>query len=229
MGSKDGNFYAYQSPAVQNDLSSLLRQDWVFKTGDNILYSSPTIDQNGTIYFGSQDKCLYAINPGNMELADSSWPMLHRKADHSGFAENIQIPDVISSSPTVNGTGVPVDTAQIQVNFSPAVQTSQIQIDSFKLQKQMTDDQSNVDGQAIIKLNRYNNTGYNISAIFTRDHSEIPLEYSTTYLASISYYPASQTDKTTFSFTFTTEDKPEEDPHPNPKTDWSCFINSIFH
>jgi outer membrane protein assembly factor BamB len=35
---------------------------WKFKTGDSI-YSSPAIDNNGNIYIGSQDNCLYAITP----------------------------------------------------------------------------------------------------------------------------------------------------------------------
>jgi outer membrane protein assembly factor BamB len=39
---------------------------WNFTTGGNI-YSSPTIDSDGTIYIGSNDKKLYAINPDGTE------------------------------------------------------------------------------------------------------------------------------------------------------------------
>ena len=35
---------------------------WVFKTGDSV-YSSPAIGSDGTIYVGSEDDNLYAINP----------------------------------------------------------------------------------------------------------------------------------------------------------------------
>jgi outer membrane protein assembly factor BamB len=36
--------------------------EWEYKT-DDAIYSSPAIDNNGTIYIGSQDSYLYAINP----------------------------------------------------------------------------------------------------------------------------------------------------------------------
>ncbi|MCL5035807.1 MAG: PQQ-binding-like beta-propeller repeat protein [Chloroflexi bacterium] len=38
-------------------------EKWSFKTGGEIRYSSAAIDDNGTIYFGSCDQNLYALNP----------------------------------------------------------------------------------------------------------------------------------------------------------------------
>ena len=35
---------------------------WEFETGDAIVYSSPAIGSDGTVYVGSWDKKLYAIN-----------------------------------------------------------------------------------------------------------------------------------------------------------------------
>jgi len=36
---------------------------WKFENKDSMMYSSPTINKNGTIYIGSYDRYLYAINP----------------------------------------------------------------------------------------------------------------------------------------------------------------------
>lgn len=234
VGAKDGNFYAFQSPAVQNDLNALTRQDWVFQTGDDIWYSSPAIDQNGTIYFGSHDKCIYAVNPGNMKIADTRWSMFHNKANHSGVAGTIQIPTVISTSPSTNSTTISVNTGQVQINFSPAMtDSSLVQIDSFQLQNQT--DNNAVQGQALTQYNRYNNTAYNLSAVLNLKSSELPLKYNTTYSASISYQDPqnaansseTQPQFTTYSWNFTTEADPTT-PNPSPRTDWSCFINTIY-
>jgi len=232
-GCKDGNFYAFHSQSVDK----LLRQDWVFKTDDDILYSSPAIDQNGTIYIGSHDKCLYAINPGNIKLSESPWPMFHKSADHSGFSNSILIPDVISSSPSPNSIGVDIDTTEVQLNFAPDVKTSQILIDSFLLQKVTTEGNKVIQGQAIIKSNKYNNSGYNISVIFTPKATELPLEYNVKYQASVKYYPTENnttlaetenTETTSYAWSFTTEAESEKDPNPSPDPDLSCFINSIW-
>ncbi len=235
VGAKDGNFYSFQSPEVEEGTDQ--RQDWIFKTGDDILYSSPTIDQNGTIYFGSHDKNLYAIQPGNMSLAEAPWPMFRKSSDHSGAAQNIEIPDVVSSSPSPNNTDIKVSTNQIFVNFSPDIKATQVQIDSFELRKEGTDATA-VEGQAILKSRRYNNSGFHVVAIFTPDDEELPLDYNANYTASIRYNPTPQNDseineseaveETSYSWSFTTEVEPEEDPNPSPKSDWSCFIDSLW-
>jgi outer membrane protein assembly factor BamB len=225
VGSKDGNFYALQSPEVkEGEIGE--RKDWVFKTKDDILYSSPAIDQNGTIYFGSHDKNLYAIQPGNMNLAESPWPMFHNSPDHYGSAPSIIIPPVVSSSPTPYFNDIDVNTNQILVNFSPDIKTTQVQIDSFVLKKEGSDI-SDIEGQAILKSMRYNNTGYHIVAIFTPDEKELPLDYSTKYTASIKYYPTDQAEEDLYTWSFITEAEEEEDPNPSPKSDWSCFIDSL--
>lgn len=42
-------------------------EKWTFQTGD-VVYSSPVIGSDGTVYFGSNDGCLYAVAPdGNMK------------------------------------------------------------------------------------------------------------------------------------------------------------------
>jgi outer membrane protein assembly factor BamB len=235
VGAKDGNFYAFQSPEVgEGELDQ--RQDWIFKTGDDILYSSPTIDKNGTIYFGSHDKNLYAIQPGNMNLAEAPWPMFHKSADHSGSAQNIEIPSIISSSPSPNFNDIDINTNEIIVNFSPDIKTTQVQIDSFILKKEGTD-ASVIEGQAILKSKRYNNAGYHVVATFSPDDEELPLDYNTKYTASITYNPTTQNDdeltedeaveEASYSWSFTTEIEPEKDPNPSPESDWSCFVDSI--
>ncbi|MHC1568770.1 MAG: PEGA domain-containing protein [Candidatus Syntropharchaeia archaeon] len=49
-----------ERPEIGKKLAGSLK--WKFKTGDNI-YSSPAIGKDGTIYVGSWDNYLYAINP----------------------------------------------------------------------------------------------------------------------------------------------------------------------
>jgi outer membrane protein assembly factor BamB len=51
-------FYAIPSQAQDGT------QKWVFPTGGDVS-SSPAIDSDGTIYVGSDDGKLYAINPTN--------------------------------------------------------------------------------------------------------------------------------------------------------------------
>ncbi|MEF8847384.1 MAG: PQQ-binding-like beta-propeller repeat protein, partial [Candidatus Paceibacterota bacterium] len=46
--------------SVQSDEIGTLK--WKYKTGDSV-YSSPAISSDGTIYVGSHDDHLYAINP----------------------------------------------------------------------------------------------------------------------------------------------------------------------
>ena len=56
---------------------------WEFKTGD-IVYSSPAIGPDGTVYVGSQDNKLYAIKTNSKGLAKSPWPMRGQNAKHTG-------------------------------------------------------------------------------------------------------------------------------------------------
>jgi outer membrane protein assembly factor BamB len=234
VGAKDGNFYAFQSPEVEEGIDQ--RQDWIFETGDDILYSSPAIDQNGTLYIGSHDKCLYAIQPGNMNPAESPWPMFHKSADRWGAAQNIEIPSIISASPSPNFNDIDINTNEIIVNFSPDIKTTQVRIDSFELKKE-GDNAALIEGLALLKSKRYNNSGYHVVAIFTPDDKELPLDYNAKYTASIRYIPAAQNngesaenepvEETSYSWSFTTEIEPEKDPNPSPESDWSCFIDSL--
>jgi outer membrane protein assembly factor BamB len=231
VGAKDGNFYAFQTPAVSDTNVggglSANRQDWIFTTGDDILNSSPAIDQNGTIYFGSHDKNLYAVQPGNINIANSPWPIFHHSSDHSGAAQNIQISPIISSSPSPNFSDIDVNTNQIIVNFSPDIKTTQILINTFEMRK--VSGNEIIEGQTLIKYKKYNNKGYNVAAIFTPNKDELPLKDKTKYKASIKYFPSPQTEQeSTYSWSFTTEAASVQNPNPSPESDWSCFIDSIY-
>jgi len=56
---------------------------WKYRTGNKV-WSSPAIGSDGTIYVGSKDWHLYAINGSSGGLADTSWPMFHHDVRHSG-------------------------------------------------------------------------------------------------------------------------------------------------
>ncbi|MGB9498852.1 MAG: PQQ-binding-like beta-propeller repeat protein [Dissulfuribacterales bacterium] len=232
VGSKDGNFYAFQTPEIKEKLQ---REEWVFKTGDDI-FSSPVIDEDGTIFFGSRDYCVYAINPGNMHSSDSPWPMFRASADHSGVQNTIKIPDVISSFPVNNSIDIDINTKQVSANFSPTVERDQIDIDSFKLEKNTVEGREDIEGSATLKLIRYNNSAHNLSAIFERLHPDEPLNYNTSYFASIDYTEKKSTEdasnteavfEKTFSWSFTTEAEPEKDPGSGSGGSPGCFISTM--
>ena len=59
------------------------------RTGDRAygtLVTSPTIGPDGTIYFGSHDKKIYAIKTDSKGPAKSPWPMRGQNAQHTGRA-----------------------------------------------------------------------------------------------------------------------------------------------
>jgi len=230
VGSKDGNFYAFQSPEYEDPN----RSDWVFKTNDDILYASPTIDSNGTIYFGSRDNCLYAVNPGDMQPADSSWPMFHNNAEHTGATENIIIPNIISSNPSNNRSDVAVDTMDFKINFSPDIESSQIQTDSFTLTKINEDsDNEPIEGNTVLEWIRYNDAGNNLSAVFTRFDNGEALAFESKYIASIKYTAKKELEgdgtaiESSYSFSFTTAAEAKKDPHASPSP--GCFIDLLLH
>ena len=235
VGCKDGNFYAFQDPSIIDDDDEDKKQDWVFQTGD-IVRSSPVIDADGTIYFGSRDNNLYAINPGNLTPADSAWPMFHRDAANSGAAKNIIIPAVISSVPGINSTGVDVTITEVQVNFSPQVETSSVDIDSFILEKGTESGREPVEGFAVLDFERYNNSGYHPAAVFQRLNNTEPLEYKTKYYGTIRYREETEVDESatdpydqTYSWSFTTKSEPaEEDGSGSGGKFGGCFIGTMF-
>ena len=55
---------------------------WRYSTGSNV-FSSPAIGTDGTIYVGSDDNYLYAIQ-GLGPLANTPWPMFHHDLKHTG-------------------------------------------------------------------------------------------------------------------------------------------------
>ena len=58
---------------------------WEFETGGNV-QSYPAIGSDGTVYFESRDKKLYAIKTDSKGLAKSPWPMFGQNAQHTGRA-----------------------------------------------------------------------------------------------------------------------------------------------
>ena len=58
---------------------------WEFETG-GVVWSSPAIGSDGTVYVGSVDKKLYAIKTDSKGLAKSPWPMRGQNPQHTGRA-----------------------------------------------------------------------------------------------------------------------------------------------
>ena len=56
---------------------------WEFETG-GVLFSSPAIGTDGTVYVGSLDKKLCAIKTESKGLAKSPWPMRGQNSLHTG-------------------------------------------------------------------------------------------------------------------------------------------------
>jgi hypothetical protein len=56
---------------------------WEFEAGD-LVFSSPAIGSDGTVYVGSVDKKLYAIKTESNGLAKSPWPMRGQNVRHTG-------------------------------------------------------------------------------------------------------------------------------------------------
>ncbi|MBT5321557.1 MAG: PQQ-binding-like beta-propeller repeat protein [Verrucomicrobiales bacterium] len=58
---------------------------WEFEKG-GVMFSSPAIGPDGTVYVGSVDKKLYAIKIDSKGPAKSPWPMHGQNAQHTGRA-----------------------------------------------------------------------------------------------------------------------------------------------
>uniref|UniRef100_A0A7C4YF17 Uncharacterized protein n=1 Tax=candidate division WOR-3 bacterium TaxID=2052148 RepID=A0A7C4YF17_UNCW3 len=56
---------------------------WRYKAGFWV-YSSPAIGSDGTIYFGSYDRCLYALRGEGSGLANSLWSRFRRDNRNNG-------------------------------------------------------------------------------------------------------------------------------------------------
>lgn len=236
VGCKDGNFYAFQSQAVE----AAKREDWVFQTGDSI-HSSPVIDGGGTIYFGSRDNCLYAVNPGNATPAISPWPMFRRNPSHAAEAGAVTLPSVLSASPERNAAGVLVGLEQVLVNFSPSVKSEQIDIASFRLEKETeSGGKEALPGTVNLDWERYNNSaGYHAIAVFKQQKGADPLAHGATYHAAIHYRDTLEIPEAeegqeinpydkTFSWSFTTEAEPQQDGGDGDGGEIGCFIGVIL-
>jgi len=56
---------------------------WRYRTGDFIVTPSPAIGSDGTVYIGSNDGCLYAME-GSGTLASSPWPKFCHDNQNTG-------------------------------------------------------------------------------------------------------------------------------------------------
>jgi uncharacterized repeat protein (TIGR01451 family) len=70
FGSDDGNVYAVKPVQVGNQITPQLQ--WSFATGGAVI-STPAIAPDGTIYFGSLDRSLYALHPDGTSVG-GLWP-----------------------------------------------------------------------------------------------------------------------------------------------------------
>ena len=235
VGCKNGAFYGLQSPEVDDDL----KEDWVFMTDDPILDSSAAIDSEGNIYFGSRDNSLYAINPGNIAIAESSWPMFGNTPDRNSVTSDIILPQIISTMPANGNSNASIETSDIRVNFSPEINPSLIQVESFTLEKKITGASNEiVEGEFYIESSRYSsNSAFIATAIFEILDPEEQIEYASQYNAKITYSivinenEASSTDDPDaivpeeFSWKFKIEADPEKENSGSGGE--SCFINTL--
>ncbi|MBN1560521.1 PQQ-binding-like beta-propeller repeat protein [candidate division KSB1 bacterium] len=58
-------------------------QKWAFKTGNSV-DSSPAVGADGTIYIGSDDDNLYALDSSSPGLAKSFWPKFRQNRQNTG-------------------------------------------------------------------------------------------------------------------------------------------------
>ena len=72
-------------PEPTKDKTTAGTKLWDFETGGWVT-SSPAIGPDGTVYVGSEDKKLYAIETESKGPAKSPWPMFGQNAQRTGRA-----------------------------------------------------------------------------------------------------------------------------------------------
>ena len=72
-------------------LDSNGQEKWSFETKNSII-SSPTINQQGILYFGCLDNNVYAIQTESDGLAQSSWPKYRKNLQNTGSSFNPDFP-----------------------------------------------------------------------------------------------------------------------------------------
>ena len=118
LGGGENHIFAIDANGSMDWNSSMTNHSVVI--GD-VVDSSLAIDSNGTLYFGSFDKKLYAIKAG-WNLADSDWPKFRRDNSGTGRWPSYQIDANASpvESGTIAGAGVHNQGATAILTAAPA-------------------------------------------------------------------------------------------------------------
>ena len=118
LGGGENHIFAIDANGSMDWNSSMTNHSVVI--GD-VVDSSLAIDANGTLYFGSFDKKLYAVKAG-WNLADSDWPKFRRDNSGTGRWPSYQIDANASpvGSGTIAGAGVHNQGATASLTATPA-------------------------------------------------------------------------------------------------------------
>ena len=118
LGGGENHIFAIDANGSMDWNSSMTNHSVVI--GD-VVDSSLAIDDNGTLYFGSFDKKLYAVKTG-WNLADSDWPKFRRDNSGTGRWPSYQIDANASpvGSGTIAGAGVHNQGATASLTATPA-------------------------------------------------------------------------------------------------------------
>ncbi len=92
----DGTIYVGTVNGFMNAVNPDGTLQWQHE-GSSYWYTSPVIGPDGTVYGGGQPS-FYALYSSSDGLADTSWPMYHQNARHTGKWENVVIPLAVGDS-----------------------------------------------------------------------------------------------------------------------------------
>ncbi len=72
-----------------------------------IWHSSPVIGSDGTVYVGSLDKKLYAVN-STLSTASADWPVYHNDPKHWGRSLSFYVSDAWRKVSNMRLTAIPI-------------------------------------------------------------------------------------------------------------------------
>jgi len=88
---------------IQKQPQTTAHSNGAYTTG-NVVYSSPAVGSDGTVYVGSYDHKLYAINSSSEGLADSPWPKFRHDNHNTGCTNFIEF-SIVSIMDVPNDQG----------------------------------------------------------------------------------------------------------------------------